>query len=87
MALKINATLQFTSYEVKNDGISLGFTCFDPGAGEANDYTVFVSDTELSGISNLSQFRTLVLSKLQRKYRAQGIASKLDSLIGQEVTI
>lgn len=87
MALKTNATLQFTSYEVKNDGINLGFTCFDPGPGESNNWFVFVTDTELSGVSNLSQFRTLVLTKLQRKYRAYGVASKLDSLIGQEVTI
>lgn len=87
MALKPNARLTFVRYEVERDGVTLWFLCHDPGAGQPSDYPVFVSNTELAAITTQLQLRDLCLAKLKRWYRADGIASKLDALIGQSITL
>lgn len=81
------ATLTFKSYEVEDTVVEMTFVNFTPGAGLPTDYTIVVTDSELSGVTTLAELRTLVKTKLQRKIQATGIASKLDPLIGQQVTI
>ena len=81
------ASLTFLSYEVEDTGIEMEFLNPTPGPGKATNYTIFVTDAELSGVSTPAQLRTLVVAKLQRKIQASGIASKLDTFIGQSVTI
>lgn len=87
MALKAGATLTFTAYAVEDGGITLRFLCADPGGGEPSDYGIVLTDADLATVSTALQFRTLVQNRLQRKFRAAGIASRLDPLIGQSVTI
>jgi len=87
MGLKENATMTFMDYQVEDGGIRLHFLCPDPGPGEASDYFVLVTDDELSGISSLPELKQLVTAKLERALRATNIASKLDGLIGQSLTI
>lgn len=87
MALKVNAALTFSGYDVNDDGTVLRFVCADPGAGEPSEYSVLLTDADLSAVSTQPQLRTLVISKLQRRYRAAVVASKLDQFVGQSVTI
>ncbi len=87
MPLKPNAELVFDSYTVNAGGIELNYVCYDPGPGESTDYRITVSDAEVSPITTVAQFDTLVAAKLKRLYRAQGISSKLDRMIGRTVTL
>lgn len=87
MALKPNASLTFVRYEVERDGVTLWFECYDPGPGQPSDYPVFVTNAELAGITTVQQFGELVLAKLKRYYRADGIASRLDSMLGRSITL
>ena len=87
MALKTNATLEFSSYTVLDTGIEMTFTCPNPGPGEYSHYVILLTDAELATVTTQVQLRTLVTSKLQRRYRATGIASKLDQFIGQTLTV
>ena len=94
MPLQTNAVMTFVGYEMDKcqgllaaPGLYLHFVCANPGPGEVSDYYVIVTDAELAGISTQAALRTLVITKLQRAYRASGIASKLDQFIGQSVTI
>ena len=84
MALKTNASLQFTAYRAEDAGIVLIFLCADPGPGQQSHYEVLVTDAELAAVVSGLDFRNLVLTKLQRRFRA---SSKLDALIGQSVTV
>lgn len=79
--------LTFKSYVVDDSGVAMTFVNFTPGAGLPTDYTIRVTDSELAAVSTANQLRTLVVGKLQRKIQAAGIASKLDTFIGQTVTI
>lgn len=87
MPVQANATFTFTAYEVTDAGIRMDFVCPNPGAGEANDYAILVTDAELATVTTLPQFTTLVTSKLQRKIRATNIATKLDPRLGQSLII
>lgn len=87
MAVKSNAVFRFTDYAVGDDGVRLHFVCADPGAGEASDYYVLLTFADVQGLTDLASFNTLVMTRLQRNVRAQGIASKLDALISRTVTI
>lgn len=87
MALKPNASLTFTRYEVTDTGVRFWFVCPDPGAGENTDYSVFLTDAEMGAITSLATFQSALLAKLKRYWRAEGIASKLDSLIGRSITL
>ena len=79
---------RFEEYEVLDGGITLHFVVPDPGAGRPNDYYVLVTDAELAGASNTAQLRTLVQTKLERKFRAAGgIAARLDPFLGQSLTV
>lgn len=79
--------LTFLRYKVSDAGVEMEFVNPFPGAGLPTNYTILLTDAELSSVTNLAQLRTLVVAKLQRKIQAAGIASKLDPLIGQSVTI
>lgn len=81
------ADLTFLRYEVTDTGVSMEFLNPAPGPAKTTNYTIFVTDAELSGVSTPAALRTLVVAKLQRKLQASGIASKLDTFIGQTVTI
>ncbi len=85
--LSTNATMIFLDYEVQDNGIRIHFVCPDPGPNEVSDYYITVTDAELSLITTLAKFKTLVLTKLQRKLRASDIASKLDPYIGQSLVV
>lgn len=87
MPVQANATFIFQSYFVSDGGISLVFLCTDPGPGEESEYTVLVTDAELSAVTTQVQLRNLVDAKLKRKIRSANIASKLDQFIGQSLVI
>lgn len=82
-------TITFTGYTINDADLTLRFSILDPGAGQANDCTVVMTDAELSSISNATQFRNAVSTKLQRKLQfltGAGMAAKLNGFIGQSVT-
>ena len=87
MSLATNAIMTFSAYDAEDGGIRLRFVCSNPGGGEPSDYDVFITDDELAGTANLAALKTLVTTKLNRRYRAVGLATKLDPLIGQTITI
>jgi hypothetical protein len=87
MPLAANANMIFTAYTIEDGGIRMKFVCSNPGGGEPSDYDCFLTDAELTGTANLAALRTLVTTKLSRRYRATGLTAKLDPLIGQQVTI
>ena len=87
MALRVNATMRFDSYTVEDNGIQFHFVCIDPGPGMNSDYYVLVTDAELTGVTSQAQLASLITTKLQRRYRATGAASKLDPFIGQTLVI
>lgn len=87
MPLNPNAVLTFASYAVEHGGVRFHFVCANPGAGQASDYYVFVTDAEMATITSVATFGSLLLAKLKRQERADGIASKLDSLIGRTITL
>ena len=76
--------LIFLSYAVETDGVSLLFAVI---SADIKEYTIFFTDAELAAITTQLQLRNAVITKLQRKVQAAGIASKLDTFIGQQVTI
>lgn len=95
MPVQPNATFRFDSpdghtpaYEVQDypiSGVLMHFVCPAPGPGQPTGYDIFLTDAELAAITTANQLRTLVETKLNRKIRATGIASKLDAFIGQSV--
>jgi hypothetical protein len=87
MALKPNAVLVFTRYDVTDTGVRFHFVCHDPGPGEVSDYPVFLTDAEMAAVTSLATFNAALLAKLKRYWRAEGIASKLDGLIGRSITL
>lgn len=87
MPLSANAVFTFNSYEVTDGGIIMHFVCDNPGAGMQSDWYITITDADLSTVNSLATFRTMVLAKLQRKFRGSGIANKLDNLIGGTVTL
>ena len=87
MPLATNATMVFMDYQIRDDGIELHFVCYNPGPGEITDYYILITDAEITAISNATQFKALIVAKLQRKLRAANLASKLDPFIGQSVVI
>ena len=89
MALAVNAVMTFMDYQLLDNplGIEFHFVCSNPGPGQPSDYTVIVTDAEWAAATNNTQRRTLVTNKLQRKYRAAGLATALDGLIGSTFTV
>lgn len=85
MPLNANLTMIFIDYLVNDDGVVLHFLCPNPGAAQESDYYVLLTDAEIASVSTTPQLATLVKSKLQRKLRATGMATKLDALIGQSL--
>lgn len=77
---------RFTGYDILDDGILMRFDRIDAGR-EGYGYQVMLTDAELAGVSTAPQLRTLVLTKLRRKMQAEGIGTKLDTFIGQVLTI
>jgi hypothetical protein len=63
------------------------FLCANPGPGEASQYTILITDVELATVTLQAQLLTLVTTKLQRKFRSSGIASKIDPFVNTAITI
>ena len=78
--------MTFVGYEVDDSGVIFNFVAVGDGIG-ASDYFVRLTDAELAAISTPAQLRDTLLVKLRRKVNREGIASKLDSFIGQVLTI
>lgn len=87
MPINANTDFTFKSYTITDDGIDFNFDAFNPGPGQRTGYSVFCTDAELSGITQSSELRSLLQTKLNRKIRATGIASKLDPFIGSVITV
>ncbi|TXH55724.1 MAG: hypothetical protein E6Q97_08170 [Desulfurellales bacterium] len=83
----MNRTLTFVKYEVGDNGISLTFHDPDPGPGARATHTVSLTDGELEAANTLSLLRAAIEAKLQRKLLAQGIADRLEPLLGASLTI
>ena len=87
MALKPNAPLTFTRYTVLYNGVELWFTCADPGAGEQSEYSVFLEDAVVATLTTQQLWGQAALDALKRQVRANGIAKRLDSMIGRTITL
>ena len=86
MALRTNAQLSFDGYEIGDDGVALRFLCADPGPAEESYWLVRVTFNEITA-GTLQDFRDLVLARLRQRFRAAGLTTRLDALIGTTVTI
>lgn len=87
MSLALGATMTFTSYAVQDTGIMFHFVSPNPGPGNESDWYVFASDADLAAVASAADLRTLLQTKLNRKLRAAGIASKLDPFLGQSLIV
>jgi hypothetical protein len=87
MSINPTATLQFTDYEVTDDGIRLHFVSPDPGAGNNSDYYVTLTDVELAGAQTQAALIALVQGRVNRKLNAAGIAAKLALFVGQSLVL
>jgi hypothetical protein len=81
------ATMTFMDYEVLDIGVRLHFVSPNPGAGQASDYYITLSDVELAGVTSQAQLSALVKGALNRRLLATGIAGDLDSFIGQSLVL
>jgi FPC/CPF motif-containing protein YcgG len=86
-AIPANSSFTFMGYKVTDDGVIMTFTCLAPGAGNNTDDQILATFAELASVATAQDLRNLVTTKLQQKIRATGVASKLDSFIGQSLTI
>ncbi len=88
MPLPVGATMTLVEYAVIDDGIVFRFLCVNPGAGMPSYYDVLMTDAELTATTTQPQLRNALTTKLQRKFQAaSGIATRIDPLIGQTLTI
>ena len=87
MAYKANVVLTFVEYEVRDDGTVLTFLAADPGPEQESFIPCFLTNEELATVTTGLQLRNLLQTKLNRRIRASGIASKLDPFIGQSLTV
>lgn len=84
-----SSSYRFTSYGIVDNPPAIAFTFYGPipPGNRAGYVTVTANDAELAAAGTQPAVVTLVTNKLQRKLRATSIATKLDALIGQSVTI
>lgn len=87
MPIASNATFTFTGYTPTDNGVEMTFVCSNPGPGQRTDYTISLTDSELAAITTQLELKNLVQTKLNKKIRAAGIASKLDGFIGQTLIV
>jgi hypothetical protein len=87
MAVAPNAVMVFTSYVVEDEGIRFHFVCANPGPGQPTDYYVHCTDAEIATVTTQSDLRILLTDKLNRSIRTAGLGPKLDSFIGQSITV
>lgn len=83
--------MTFTSYEVQDTGVNFRFSVPDPDATitgvPQSDWYVFMTDAEINATATVAALRTAVTAKLTRKFRKQGISTRLDPLIGSTITV
>jgi hypothetical protein len=79
--------LTFASYTIRSDGIDLRFTVNAPVAGQPTEYTIRLTDAEITGASTNEALRTLAVIKLSREIYATSIAARLEPLLGAVVTV
>ncbi len=94
MALDPNIELRFVTrfmdgsepWLFEDGGVRLYFFAPNPGPGQENELTVFLTDSELAVVTTQGQFNTLVMSKLRRKYR-NSLATQLQARVGATFTL
>lgn len=88
MALRTNATLIFTAYELLDGGdVKLVFLCPDPGPEQESEYSIRLTQSELASVGTLIELRDLVLQALHDRFRATVVVNKLAGLIGQSLEL
>ena len=89
MALRGSAVLLVTGYRILDApvGFELQFICANPGQGEPSDYTVVITDAEWAAATNANARRTVVQNKLNRKFRATGLAVTIDPIVNTTFTV
>lgn len=86
MSIAANAVFTMVGYRLEPELVYLQFRCLNPGPGNATDYEIALTDAEITSNSN-TQLRTLVEQKLLRLFRPTTLTTKLDTLVGQSITI
>jgi hypothetical protein len=87
MPLNPTATMTLADYEVLDVGVRLHFVSPNPGAGQASDYDVVVSDVELASTKTQAELAALVKGALNRRLLATGIAGDLAGFVGQSLVL
>lgn len=87
MPLANGSTLMFMDFDMEDSGVRMRFQCLDPGPGQANDYYIILTTSELAAVTTQIQLRTLVQDRLNTQIRAAGVASKLSPFIGQTLVV
>lgn len=70
----------FAGYQVRDDAVLFEFDVDDVRVN------IVIADSEFAGLTQ-QQLRDLVAAKLRRAVNREGIAARLDPLIGQTITI
>lgn len=93
--LNKNATFKFADYGIEDGKVIAHFVCSNPGPAMPSDYYVTITEEELNTVPvsidsdtlNIASIaiESLFIDKLQRKYRAQGVAEILEPLRDLEV--
>ena len=69
MALRANATMVYQGRTVTDAGVVVRFICPDPGPGEVSDYSILITAADVASVTTLASLQTILISKLQAKYR------------------
>jgi hypothetical protein len=79
--------LTFADYQIRSNGIDLRFTVSAPQPGQPTEYTVRLTDAEITNATTNEALRIAVTTKLARQIYAASIAARLDPLLGVEITV
>jgi len=83
--VELDRKLSLESYEVVDDGVVLGFVSLDPPAGQPSDYSVKISEKDLTGDPKADAL--VVQAALERKLKPSVFSEKLLALAGWSVEI
>lgn len=82
--LQPGARLVLSDYLTDDEGVVIHFVSPNPGPGQASDYYLRLTDADLTGAVTDVALRALINTKLRKKFRAVGVAVKIDPLINEE---
>jgi hypothetical protein len=89
--LRPNAEMIFQNFRVNEfGGVTLHFTCADPGPGQEGDYYVSFSLDEVSLISSDDDIKSAAITKLREQHRpvlTTDIEGILKGLVGKSITV